>query len=84
MDTAPSDPRNALSEYVRTRKITPEVLPALSSIAAGLGEEVRHRGSLAKVPSSAVSSARNDMCLASEAIRFLVKDKAVQLDQDTR
>ena len=80
----PADQRLALSEYVRTRKLTPAVLPALSGIAARLGEEVRHRGSLAKVPSSAVSNVRNDMYLASEAIRFLSKDKGVQLDQDAR
>ena len=36
-------------------------------------------GSLTKVPADAVGNTRNDMYLASEAIRFLGKDKAADL-----
>jgi PiT family inorganic phosphate transporter len=79
-----ADPRAVLSEYVRTRSVNPQVVPALSAISAQVGEEVRQYGSLAKLPASAVSNVRNDMYLASEAIRFLGKDTHVVLDSDTR
>ena len=36
-------------------------------------------GSLAKVPAEAVGNTRNDMYLASEALRFLMKDKEADL-----
>ena len=39
-------------------------------------------GSLAKVPAAAVGNTRNDMYLASEAIRFLMKDKENDLTKD--
>ena len=42
----------------------------------------REYGSLAKVPAEAVGNIRNDMYLASEAIRFLMKDKENDLDKD--
>ena len=80
---APADPRKTLSDYVRTRKITPEVLPALAAMAGSVGEQIKTHGSLAKVPAAAVSNVRNDMYLASEAIRFLEKEPTVKLDADT-
>ena len=39
-------------------------------------------GSLAKVPAAAVGNTRNDMYLASEAFRFLMKDKENELSKD--
>jgi inorganic phosphate transporter, PiT family len=82
--SAPSDRRKVLAEYVRTRTLTGEVLPALSLVAADLGESVKQYGSLAKVPTAAVANVRNDMYLASEAIKFLSKDSKVVLDAETR
>jgi len=81
---APSDRRKVLSEYVRTRTLTGEVLPALSLVAADLGEEVKQYGSLAKLPFAAVPNVRNDMYLASEAIKFLGKDPKAGLNSDAR
>jgi PiT family inorganic phosphate transporter len=43
---------------------------------------VSEYGSLAKVPAAAVGNTRNDMYLASEAIRFLMKDKENDLSKD--
>src|SRR5204863_2240296 len=39
-------------------------------------------GSLAKVPSEVVGNTRNDMYLASEAVRYLMKDKENDLNTD--
>jgi len=81
---APADPRKALSDYVRTRQLTPELVPALAAVAGSIGDQIKAHGSLAKVPAAAVSNVRNDMYLTSEAIRFLDKDDAAQFDADTK
>jgi len=83
-DAAPADSRAALSEYVRTKALKPEVLPALAAVVGSVGEQVKGYGSLAKVPTAAVSNVRNDMYLISEVIRFIEKDPAVKLDADGR
>ena len=47
-----------------------------------ISNQVTQYGSLAKVPAEAVGNTRNDMYLASEAIRFLMKDKESDLSAD--
>jgi len=47
-----------------------------------ISAQVDQYGSLARVPSDAVGNTRNDMYLASEAIRFLMKDKENGLSKD--
>jgi len=81
---APADPRATLSNYIRTKAVDDEVLPALAAISGSIGEQVRKHESLARVPAAAVANVRNDMYLASEAIRFLEKNPKVVLDADTR
>jgi len=81
---APADPRAALSDYVRTRQMNETVVPALASVIGSIGRQVKEHGSFARVPIEAVSNVRNDMYLASEAIRFLDKSKAVNFDADAR
>jgi PiT family inorganic phosphate transporter len=81
---AHADPRATLSEYVRTKQFKTEVVSALANVVGSIGEQVRQHGSLARVPTEAVANVRNDMYLASEAIRFLDKSEAVKLDADTK
>jgi len=81
---APIDPRAAMTEYVRTKIIKPEVLPALAAMTGKVGEQVKQYGTLAKVPAEAVSNVRNDMYLISEAIRILDKDASVKLGTDSK
>ncbi len=81
---ADADARSALSNYVRTKQYSPEVIAALTSVTGSIGQQVREHGSLAKVPSEAVTNVRNDMYLASEAIRFLDKAPEVKFDAATR
>ena len=82
--SAPVDLRGTLSDYIRTKELKPEVIPALAAVAGSIGEQIKEHGSLAKVPKAAVSNVRNDMYMTSEAIRFLEKDKAVKLGDETR
>jgi len=81
---APEDTRHVLSEYIRSKKFTPEVLPSLAAITGSIGGQVKEYGSLAHVPIEAVGNVRNDMYLTSEAIRLLDKDKNVQLDKESQ
>ncbi len=81
---APADSRATLSDFVRTKAVSPELLPALAAMAGSVGEQVKQYGTLAKVPAEAVSNVRNDMYLISEAIRFIEKDASVKLDTDSK
>ncbi|MFM9924828.1 inorganic phosphate transporter [Variovorax sp. H27-G14] len=76
--------RDTLSTYVRTREFSPAVVPALAATAGSIGEQVRKHGSLAAVPAEAVANVRNDMYLASEAIRHLDKSGAAKFDAETK
>jgi PiT family inorganic phosphate transporter len=80
---APADPGKILSEYVRHKQFSPEVVPALAVMTGRIGEQIREHGSLAKVPASVVANVRNDMYLASEVIRFLDKSDAAKFDRET-
>ncbi len=79
----PAEPDKLLTEYVRSKKLTPDVVPALGAMAGRIGKQIDNGQSLAQVPPMAVQNVRNDMYLTSEAIRLLVKDPAARLDADT-
>lgn len=79
-----ADTRAVLSDYLRTKEFNDQVVPALAGIAGSIGDQVRTHKSLDKVPSTAVTNVRNDMYLASEAIRLLGKDKHVSFDAGTK
>ena len=76
------DPRPAVSQYVSRRAISEGTYPSLSVLIQDISKQVTEHGSLAKVPAAAVGNTRNDMYLASEAIRFLMKDKENDLSKD--
>ena len=77
-------PEAILTEYIRTKKYNLDVLPALGSIIGRIGVEVKENGSLSKIPGTAVANVRNEMYLASEAIRFLEKSDATLLTAEAR
>jgi inorganic phosphate transporter, PiT family len=76
------DPRPTVSLYVSRRTINEGTYPSLSALIQDIARQVSEYGSLAKVPAAAVGNTRNDMYLASEAIRFLMKDKENDLSKD--
>ena len=82
---APADPRKTLSEYVRTRSWNESVVPALAGITGSIADQVKTSGTFAKMPADNVANVRNDMYLASEAMRFLDKDTHSSVfDADTK
>jgi len=76
------DPRPAVTLYVSRRKINEGTYPSLSVLVKDIARQVEEYGSFSKVPAEAVGNTRNDMYLASEAIRFLMKDRENDLDKD--
>lgn len=76
--------RHDLTEYVRTKTVTPQLVPALAAMTGSIGEQVKAHGTFAEVPAEQVGNVRNDMYLVSEAIRLLDKDKSVTFDADTK
>ena len=73
------NPRPAVTNYVAQRQINEGTFPSLAVLIADIAKQVKEYGSLAKVPAEAVGNTRNDMYLASEALRFLMKDKEADL-----
>jgi len=77
------DPRPAVTAYVAAHQINEGTFPSLAVLVKNISDQVTQYGSIAKMPSDQVGNVRNDMYLASEAIRFLMKDKEANLsDKD--
>jgi len=76
------DPRPAVTQYVSQHKISEGTYPSLAVLVKDVGDQVQKYGTLDKVPAEAVGNTRNDMYLASEAIRFLMKDKESALSKE--
>ena len=76
------NPRPAVTAYVASHEINEGTYPSLAVLVRDISEEVTKYGSIARVPTEAVGNARNDMYLASEAIRLLMKDKESDLSVD--
>ena len=75
------DPRPAVTSYLTSRQLDEGTYPSLAVLIRAIATEVESYGSLAKIPAAQVGNTRNDMYLASEAIRFLQKDKASELSK---
>ena len=78
-----ADPRNVLTLYVRDHTLAADTVPALAQIAADVGNMVSTHASLGQVPAAAVQNMRNDMYLASETIRLMLKTKSPAFDPVT-
>jgi inorganic phosphate transporter, PiT family len=76
------NPRPAVTAFVSSRTINEGTFPSLAVLVKDISDEVTKYGSIAKMPTDLVGNARNDMYLASEAIRFLMKDKESDLSAD--
>jgi PiT family inorganic phosphate transporter len=76
------NPRPAVTAYVAQRQINEGTFPSLAVLVREIADQVGQYGSLAKLPAEAVGNTRNDMYLASEAIRNLLKDKESQLSSE--
>src|SRR3974390_3013955 len=76
------NPRPAVTEYVAHHKISEGTYPSLAVLIQDIGKQVKEYGSLAKIPAEAVGNTRNDMYLADEALRTLLKNKDNDLSKE--
>ena len=67
------DPRDDVTEYIRTRQFKPTTMLALRVLVNDIGTEMSQFKELAKVPRTHVRNFRNDMYLVSEALRLMQK-----------
>jgi inorganic phosphate transporter, PiT family len=75
------DPRPAVTNYLTSHQINEGTYPALAVLIRDIAKQVQEQGGISKVPAAQVGNLRNDMYLASEAIRFLQKDKENDLSK---
>jgi PiT family inorganic phosphate transporter len=67
------DPREDVTDYIRTKEFEPNTMLALRELVNGVGTEMAIFKELSKVPHTQVRNFRNDMYLVSEAIRLMLK-----------
>jgi len=71
--TAIGDPRDEVTEYVRTKEFKPSTMLALRELVNGIGTEMALFKELKAVPHEHVRNFRNDMYIVSEALRLMQK-----------
>jgi PiT family inorganic phosphate transporter len=69
--------RAQITRYIADKRDDPGAAPALATLIADIDRQVTEYGSLAKVPAKATANVRNDMYLASEAIKRMGKGDAL-------
>jgi inorganic phosphate transporter, PiT family len=69
------DPRDEVTDYIRTRNFTPNTMLALRELINDIGNETAIYSELSKVPQDRVRNFRNDMYVVSEALRLMQKTK---------
>jgi PiT family inorganic phosphate transporter len=79
-DAVVADDREELTDYIRTKDFTPNTMLALRQLVSDIGNETVLFGELAKVPNDRVRNFRNDMYVASEAIRLMKKNQPAALN----
>jgi inorganic phosphate transporter, PiT family len=78
---APADPHAAVLDLVRARTATPQGVSALSALSESISTRVNQYHSLDKVPAGSMVNIRNDMYLVSEGLRFMTKDKSLNVSK---
>jgi inorganic phosphate transporter, PiT family len=76
------NPRPAVIAYVVQHELNEGTYPSLAVLVREIADQVNQYGSIGKIPADRVGSTRNDMYVASEAIRLLIKDKESDLSND--
>jgi PiT family inorganic phosphate transporter len=78
------DPRPAVTDYIHAHKFSEGTYPSLAVLVKQISDSVEQYGSVAKTPLEKVQNVRNDMYLASEALRVLMKDKESELTAEEK
>ncbi len=73
------DPREDVTEFIRTKEFKPNTMLAMRNLANGIGTEMAIYKQLAAVPQQQVRNFRNDMYVMSESIRLMQKSGKVPM-----
>jgi PiT family inorganic phosphate transporter len=73
------DPRDEVTDYIRTKSFTPNTMLALRDLVTGIGNEMSLFKELRNVPPDRVRNFRNDMYVVSEAFRLMKKSGQPQI-----
>src|SRR6202051_3975273 len=73
------DPRDDVTDYIRTKEFKPNTMLAMRELANGIGTEMAIFKQLSAVPHEHVRNFRNDMYLMSEGIRLMLKSKKPEM-----
>ncbi|GJE57128.1 MULTISPECIES: inorganic phosphate transporter [Methylobacterium] len=75
--------RKVVGDALKTKHLnTPDVFAALATLSNDIAASVKNYGSIRQVPAAATSNVRNDMYLASDAVRLLPASGATLSDAD--
>jgi PiT family inorganic phosphate transporter len=70
-----SDARTTVTDYIRTKQLQPDTILALRELVEDLSHEIALYKEFKAVPPGQQTNVRNDMYVASEAIRLMQKNK---------
>jgi PiT family inorganic phosphate transporter len=70
-----ADPRDEITDFIRTKQLQPDTMLALRELVNDLNNEVAVYKEYRAVPANQQTNVRNDMYVASEAIRLMQKNK---------
>jgi len=76
------DARSEVTDYIRTKEIKPDTVVALRELVQDLNHEVALYKEFKSVPAGQQTNVRNDMYVASEAIRLMQKNKNPKFTAD--
>jgi PiT family inorganic phosphate transporter len=71
-----ADARAEVTDYIRTKQLQPDTILALRELVEDLNHEVALYKVFKSVPSQDQANVRNDMYVAGEAIRLMLKSKS--------
>ena len=77
-----ADARATVTQYIATKQMQPDTMLALRELVNDLSNEVSLYKEYKSVPASQQTNVRNDMYVASEAIRLMLKSKNPQFTAD--
>ncbi len=76
----PGDPREVLTDYIRTKNFAPNTMLALRQMVEEIDTEIVTYKTLASVPAGQQQNVRNNMYVVSEALRLMGKSGNPKFD----
>jgi inorganic phosphate transporter, PiT family len=68
-----TDPRQELTDYIRTKELAPATMTAAHDLALQISNAVTNAKSLAAIPANQQQNVRNDMYVEGETLRLIAK-----------